>query len=120
MVPDIDANGKATVVPASVDQSQFATGSCAGAPAVAIGNTLNVTLQPGSAKVNLLNPSDPATPVPLVSGRYAVLATSLAKQVWRVPNELQWGLVDAGAALVTPAGTKALLQSQGVAVQIAP
>ena len=46
--------------------------------------------------------------------------TSLARQVWRVPNELQPALLDAGAALATPASTKALLQTQGVAVQISP
>jgi hypothetical protein len=56
----------------------------------------------------------------LVPGRYAVVVTSLAKQVWRVPNELQPALLDAGAAAVTAAPTKALLQTQGVAVQISP
>jgi hypothetical protein len=119
LVPDIDANGKATVVPAAVDQSQFAGVTCGG-PVQPFTGPLNVNVQSVSAKVNLLNPNEPATPVALVPGRYALVVTSLAKQVWRVPNELQPALLDAGAALATPAPTRALLQTQGVAVQISP
>jgi hypothetical protein len=119
LVPDLDANGKATVVPALVDQSQFTAGSCGG-PVQPVTGTVAVNLQNGSAKVNLLNPNEPATPVPLVPGRYSVVVTSLAKQVWRVPNELQPALLDAGAAQVTPTATKSLLQTQGIAVQISP
>jgi hypothetical protein len=46
--------------------------------------------------------------------------TSFAKQVWRVPNELQAALLDPAAALVTPAATKSLLQTQQVAVNVTP
>ena len=119
LVPDIDANGRATIVPASVDQTQFSPGTCAG-PVQPVTATLAVNVQNGSAKVDLLNPNQPPAPVALVPGRYSLVVTSLAKQVWRVPNELQPALLDAGAALATPAVTKALLQTQGVAVQISP
>jgi hypothetical protein len=73
--------------------------------------------------VNLLNPSDPGTAKALVPGRYAVVVTSSAKQVWRVPNELQPALLDAGAFLATMTTdpmTAKLLQSQQVAINIAP
>ncbi|HET7787373.1 MAG TPA: hypothetical protein VFL36_15495 [Myxococcales bacterium] len=119
LVPDLDANGKATIVPASVDQAQFPAGSCSGAVQPVTG-VVAVNVQNGSAKANLLNPNEPLTPVPLVPGRYSVVVTSLARQVWRVPNELQPALLDAGAAQATPTGTKSLLQTQGVAVQISP
>jgi hypothetical protein len=119
LVPDLDANGMATIVPAAVDQGQFSAGTCGG-PVQPVTATVTVDLQPGSAKVNLLDPNQPPAPVALVPGRYAVVVTSLAKQVWRVPNELQPALLDAGAAAVTAAPTKALLQTQGVAVQISP
>jgi hypothetical protein len=122
LVPDIDANGKATVVPAAVDQTQFAAGSCAG-PVQPVAGPLTVNLGTASAKVNLLNPNEPPAPVALVPGRYAVVVTSLAKQVWRVPNELQPALLDPGAALAAAAATPSplpLLQTQGVAVQISP
>ena len=73
--------------------------------------------------MNLLNPSDPGTAKALVPGRYAVVVTSSAKQVWRVPNELQPALLDAGAFLATMTTdpmTAKLLQSQQVAINIAP
>ncbi|HEY6912198.1 MAG TPA: hypothetical protein VI356_22655 [Myxococcales bacterium] len=123
LIPDIDANGKATVVLARVDPAQFTAGSCNGAPVKAITSAINVDVDATSSKVNLLNPNEPPTPVALVPGRYAVVVTSLAKQVWRVPNELQPALLDPAAAPAVAAATPSplpLLQSQGVAVQISP
>ena len=51
---------------------------------------------------------------------FALVVTSLAKQVWRVPNELQPALIDPGAYAATPADVKLLLQTQQVAVNIVP
>src|SRR5213075_2475000 len=87
VTPDLDAQGRGTVVPAAVDQAQFTVGSCGGNPVIPWTAPLTITLQNGSAKVNLLDPTAPPTPGALVAGRYAVVVTSLAKQVWRVPNE---------------------------------
>jgi hypothetical protein len=120
MTPDLDAQGRGTVVPAAVDQAQFTAGSCGAAPAIPWTAPLQITLQNGSAKVNLLDPSVPPVPGGLVPGRYAVVVTSLAKQVWRVPNEWQPMLQDPGAYAVAPSDLKTLLQSQQAAVNIAP
>ena len=83
--------------------------------------------RPGEQRVGLHPTADgeqrtglPPAPVALVAGRYAVFVTSLAKQVWRVPNELQPALLDPAALLVTPAATKSLLQTQQVAVNVSP
>ena len=77
-----------------------------------------VALANGSAKVSLLDPSVPPVAVPLEAGRYAVVITSMAKQVWRIPNELQPAMLDAGALLSTPDLTRSLLQTQQVAVTL--
>ena len=91
------------VVAATVDFSPVT--SCPPGTVVMVTNPLTVTLTP------------PAT---LLPGRYSILVTSIAKQVWRVPNELQPSLLDAAALLVTPATVKTLLQSQQAAVNISP
>jgi len=70
--------------------------------------------------VNLLDPRVAPVSVPLVPGRYSLAITSAAKQVWRVPNELQPGLLDPAALLATPATTQALLRPQQVAVNVSP
>jgi hypothetical protein len=120
LVPELDGSGKATVLPAVLDSSQFSAGTCApGGPYVATG-PLTVIVSSGALKVNLLDPNEPPGSTALVAGRYAVVVTSFAKQVWRVPNELQAALLDPAAALVTPAATKSLLQTQQVAVNVTP
>jgi hypothetical protein len=120
LAPEIDGSGKATVIAASLDPSQFSAGSCTPGSLFAVTIPVTVFVQNGSAKVNLLDPSQTPTPIALVPGRYAVVVTSLAKQVWRVPNELQAALLDPAALLATPAPAKTLLQSQQVAVNVAP
>ena len=121
LAPELDpATFLATVVPAAVDQAQFSAGSCAPGGFLPVTGPVKVNLNNGSAKVDLLNPAVAPTPVALVPGRYALLVSSLAKQVWRVPNELQPALIDPGAYAATPADVKLVLQSQQVAVDIAP
>jgi hypothetical protein len=121
LTPDLDpVTFRGTVVPAAVDQAQFTAGSCGASPVLPVTGPVNLTLQNGSAKVDLLNPAAAPTPAALVPGRYAVVVTSLAKQVWRLPNELQPALIDPGAYAATPADVKTVLQTQQVAVNIAP
>ena len=121
LAPDLDpVTFRGTVVPAAVDQAQFAGVSCTPGGFLPVTGPVKVNLVNGSAKVDLLNPAVVPTLVALVPGRYAVVVGSLAKQVWRVPNELQPALIDAGAYAATPADVKLVLQSQQVAVNIAP
>jgi uncharacterized protein (DUF2141 family) len=120
LAPEIDGSGKATVVPAALDPSQFSAGTCTPGAPYLVATVLNVLVSNGSAKVNLLDPNQPPVPIPLVAGRYAVAVTSLAKQVWRIPNELQPALLDPAALLATPAATKSMLQTQMVAVNVSP
>ena len=121
LTPDLDpVTFRGTVLPAAVDPTQFSPGSCTPGGFLPVSGTVKITLQNGSAKVDLLNPASAPAPGPLVPGRYAVVVSSLAKQVWRVPNELQPALMDPGAFAVTPDDVKALLQSQQVGVNIAP
>ncbi len=101
--PQLDSGGTPVVVAASVDFTPVT--SCPAGTVVMVTSPLTVTLIP------------PAT---LLPGRYAVMVTSIAKQVWRLPNELQPSLLDAAALLVTPAAVKTLLQSQQAAVNLAP
>jgi hypothetical protein len=121
LTPELDPlTGKATVVPAAADPARFG-GSCTPGTLMFLAAPLNLIVQNGSAKVDLLNPAVAPVPVALVPGRYALMvATSVEKQVWRVPNELQPMLMDPGAYAATPADVKLLLQSQQVAVQINP
>jgi uncharacterized protein (DUF2141 family) len=120
LVPLLDAEGKATVISASLDPSQFSAGTCTSGGVHTAAGPLSVLVANGSARLNLADPADPPTSIPLVAGRYAVFVTSLAKQVWRVPNELQPALLDPAALLATPAATKSLLQTQQVAVNVSP
>ena len=121
LTPELDpATFRGTVAPASVDQSQFTAGSCAPGGFLPVAGPVTLNLGNGSAKVDLLNPAAAPTPGALVPGRYAVVVSSLAKQVWRVPNELQPALVDPGAYAATPAEVRSLLQTQQVAVNLAP
>ncbi|HUJ29475.1 MAG TPA: hypothetical protein VLW85_25820 [Myxococcales bacterium] len=120
LFPDIDANGKGTVVPASLDQAQFSSATCTAGGVYAVTTAVSVTVQDLSVKVSLLDPSDTGVPGALVPGRYALFAGSLANQVWRVPNELQPALMDPGALAATPSGVKSLLQTQAVGVNLAP
>jgi uncharacterized protein (DUF2141 family) len=119
LVPQIDGLGKATVIFAALDARQFSAGTCTPG-SVHLVTTAVVALTNGSAKVSLLNPNVPPVTVPLEAGRYAVVITSIAKQVWRIPNELQPALLDAGALLATPGLTRSLLQTQQVAVILMP
>jgi len=119
LVPQIDGLGKATVVFATLDAGQFSTGTCMPGSTHLV-TTAVAALASGSAKVSLVDPRVPPVAVPLEAGRYAVVITSIAKQVWRVPNELQPALLDAGALLATPDSTRFLLQTQQVAVTIMP
>jgi uncharacterized protein (DUF2141 family) len=121
LVPEVDSSGKATVLSGSLDSSQFSSASCTPGGLYAATGLLAVLVQKASsAKVNLLDPRVPPLPVPLVPGRYSLAITSASKQVWRVPNELQPGLLDPAAMLVTPATTQALLRTQQVAVNVSP
>ena len=117
LVPRIDGLGKATVIFASLDAGQFSAGTCIPGSMHQV-TTSVVALANGSAKVSLLDPSVPPVAVPLEAGRYAVVITSMAKQVWRIPNELQPAMLDAGALLSTPDLTRSLLQTQQVAVTL--
>jgi uncharacterized protein (DUF2141 family) len=120
LVPELDAMGRATVIPAAPDPTPLAAMNCTTNEDHVVTGPLDVLVSNASAKVNLLNRSEPTTALALVPGRYAVVVTSLARQVWRVPNELQLGLLDAAALLATPAATKSLLQTQQVAVNVSP
>jgi len=119
LVPQIDGMGKATVIFATLDGRQFSAGTCTPGSMHLVANAVSA-LATGSAKVNLLDPSVPPVAVPLEAGRYAVVITSIAKQVWRIPNELQPALLDAGALLATPEPTRSLLQTQQVALNLMP
>jgi len=119
LVPQIDGLGKATVIFATLDAGQFSTGTCMPGSTHLV-TTAVAALASGSAKVSLVDPRVPPVAVPLEAGRYAVVITSIAKQVWRIPNELQPALLDAGALLATPDLTRSLLQTQQVAVILMP
>jgi len=118
LVPRIDL-GKATVIFGKLDDRQFSAGTCIPGSRHLVTNAV-AALTTGSAKVSLLDPSVPPVAVPLEAGRYAVVITSIAKQVWRIPNELQPALLDAGALLATPESTRSLLQTQQVALNLMP
>ena len=92
LTPELDGAGKATVIPATLDPSQFTGISCIGS--LYLTSAALMALANGSAKVNLLDPSVTPTPTAITAGRYAVLVSSFARQVWRVPNELQPSLLD--------------------------
>jgi hypothetical protein len=119
LVPQIDGSGKATVIFATLDHRQFSAGTCAPGSIHLVANSVTA-LTNGSAKLSLTDPSVPRVAVPLEAGRYAVVITSMAKQVWRIPNELQPALLDAGALLATPHPTRSLLQTQQAAVTLMP
>jgi hypothetical protein len=119
MVPEIDAVGKAIVISASLDPNQFLAGMCPAGGQIGVTTALTAVAN-GSAKVNLLDPGDAPAMIPVAPGRYSVVITSQAGQVWRVPNELQPALLDANALLATPSATRSLLQTQQVAVKVTP
>jgi hypothetical protein len=119
LVPQIDGLGKATVVFATLDGRQFSAGTCTPGSMHLVANAV-AAVATGSAKVSLLDPSVPPVAVPLEAGRYSVVIRSMAKQVWRIPNELQPALLDVGALLATPGPTKSLLQTQQVALILMP
>ena len=119
LVPRIDGLGKATVIFATLDDRQFHAETCTPGSMHLVTNAM-VALATGSAKVSLLDPSIPPVAVPLEAGRYAVVITSIAKQIWRIPNELQPALLDAGALLATPGPTRSLLQTQQVSLNLMP
>jgi len=119
LVPELDGRGRATVVSAALDASQFPSGLCTHGVYAATG-PLDVLVSNAFAKVDPLDPSQPAVPIPLAAGRYAVILTSLAGQVWRLPNELQPALLDGGALLATPSSLTGLLRTQQVAVNLLP
>lgn len=101
--PQLDSGGNPVVVGATWGFSTAT--SCPAGTVVMVTSALTVTLTP---------------PAMLLPGRYAVMVTSLAKQVWRLPNELQPLLADPGAVLATPAAVEALLQSQQAALNLTP
>ena len=121
LLAEVDSTGKATVLSGSLDSTQFSSASCTPGGLYAATGSLSVVVQKASsAKVNLLDPRVAPVSVPLVPGRYSLAITSAAKQIWRVPNELQPGLLDPAALLATPATTQALLRPQQVAVNVSP
>jgi len=121
LAPELDSSGKATVLSGSLDSTQFSSTSCTPGGLYAATGSLSVFVQKASsAKANLLDPRVAPVSVPLVPGRYSLAITSAAKQVWRVPNELQPGLLDPAALLATPAPTQSLLRPQQVAVNVSP
>jgi uncharacterized protein (DUF2141 family) len=119
LVPRIDGLGKATVIFATLDDRQFHDGTCTPGSMHLVTNAM-VALATGSAKVSLLDPSIPPVAVSPEAGRYAVVITSIAKQIWRIPNELQPALLDAGALLATSGPTRSLLQTQQVSLNLMP
>src|SRR5882672_1562833 len=119
LVPRIDGSGKATVIFARLDDRQFSAGTCVPGSMHLVTDAM-AALATGAAKASLLDPSVPPVAVPLEMGRYAVVITSIAKQVWRIPNELQPALLDAGALLATPGSTRSLLQTQQAALILMP
>ena len=119
LVPQIDGLGKATVIFATIDAGQFSTGTCMPGSTHLV-TTAVAALASGSARVSLVDPRVPPVAVPLEAGRYAVVITSIAKQIWRIPNELQPALLDAGALLATPGPTRSLLQTQQVSLNLMP
>ena len=89
-----------------------------GNPTVIAGQVSFPACAPGLTQIT--NPLTVTVPTSAAPGRYAVMVTSIARQVWRVPNELQPALMDASARDATPTAAMALLQTQQVAVNIVP
>jgi len=117
LVPELDGSGKATVIAGGLDPTQFTGVSCTPGTVYLATGALTAFAS-GPSKVNLMDPSVPPVPIPVVAGRYSVSVTSVVRQVWRVPNELQPALLDPHA--VTPAATLTLLQTQQVALNVTP
>ena len=116
LVPELDGAGKATVISATLDPTQFNSTSCTGS--VYLTSATLTAVANGSSKVNLVDPSVPPVATPITAGRYAVVVTSFARQVWRVPNELQPSLLDPHASV--PGATLSLLQTQQTAMNVTP
>ncbi|HYY52750.1 MAG TPA: hypothetical protein VE755_07755, partial [Myxococcales bacterium] len=121
LTPELDAQGKATVLSGSLDSTQFASIACTPGSLYAASGLVTIGVQKASSvKVDLLDPRVAAVPAPLAAGRYALNVTSAAGQIWRIPNPLQPALLDPAALLVTPAAAQILLQTQQAAVNVMP
>src|SRR5207253_10875016 len=121
LAPELDSSGKATVLSGSLDSTQFSSTTCTPGGLYAATGSLSVLVQKASsAKVNLLDPRVAPVSVPLVPGRYSLASTSAAKQVWRVPDELQPGLLDPAALLAPPAATPSVLRPPPGAGDVGP
>ena len=121
LVAEVDSTRTTTVLSGSLDSTQFASAGCTPSGLYAATGSLSVLVEKASSvKVYLLDRRVPPVSIPLVPGRYSLAITSATKQVWRVPNELQLGLLDPAALLATPAMTQALLRPQQVAVNVSP
>jgi uncharacterized protein (DUF2141 family) len=119
LLPELDPLGRATVVSASLDPNQFPSGICGLGVYPATG-PLEILVNHAAVKVNLVDTSQPTSPIPVPPGRYAVFLTTSARQVWRLPNELQPGLLDGAALSATPARVGDVLKTQQVAVKLLP
>ena len=119
LLPEVDALGRATVVSATLDPNPFRNTVCISGVYPATG-PLEVLVNHAAAKVNLVDASQPANAIPVPPGRYAVFLATPAGQVWRLPNELQPGLLDGAALAATPALVGGLLRTQQVAVKLSP
>jgi hypothetical protein len=119
--PELDAQGRATVLSGSLDSTQFASISCTPGSLYAAAGLVTIGVQKtSSARVDLLDPRIAPIAVPLAAGRYALSVTSAAGQTWRIPNQLQPALLDPAALLATPAAAQMVLQTQQAAVNVMP
>src|SRR5204863_474062 len=90
LAPELDAQGKATVLSGFLDSTEFASVSCTPGSLYPASGLLTIGIPTvASAKVDLLDPRVAPIAVPLAAGRYALSVTSAAGQTWRIPNQLQ-------------------------------
>ena len=121
LAPELDAQGKATVLSGFLDSTEFAYVSCTPGSLYPASGLLTIGIPTvSSAKVDLLDPRVPPIAVPLAAGRYALSVTSAAGQTWRIPNQLQPALLDPAALIATPAAAQIVLRTQQAAVNVMP
>ena len=121
LAPELDAQGKATVLSGFLDSTEFASVSCTPGSLYPASGLLTIGIPTvASAKVDLLDPRVAPIAVPLAAGRYALSVTSAAGQTWRIPNQLQPALLDPAALIATPAAAQIVLRTQQAAVNVMP
>ena len=121
LAPELDAQGKATVLSGFLDSTEFASVSCTPGSLYPASGLLTIGIPTvSSAKVDLFDPRVAPIAVPLAAGRYALSVTSAAGQTWRIPNQLQPALLDPAALIATPAAAQIVLRTQQAAVNVMP